>query len=243
MANFKTHYQVGVGASIVGSTAVVLSGISDANPFFMWLLLFVVGTAGSIMPDIDSDNSRPIFIMSVIVNVLTAVMVAYAVYVQNSYLVYLQELIYQVVTHQLAAIVLTGLLVLGLALALVTYVLIPAFKRWTVHRGIFHSLVAAALFGVIFTAISWQFLRVTAQDAWIVGAFMSFGYMVHLSLDELYSVDFENQRIKRSFGTALKITDFKQIDRTVLFLMAIALVVVFLTPAAEYIDFSIHWKG
>ena len=31
------------------------------------------------------------------------------------------------------------------------------------------------------------------------------GYLMHLVLDEAYSVDFNNKRIKRSFGTALSL--------------------------------------
>jgi hypothetical protein len=36
------------------------------------------------------------------------------------------------------------------------------------------------------------------------------GATVHLLLDELYSVDLSGLRIKRSFGTALKLTDWTQ---------------------------------
>ena len=35
--------------------------------------------------------------------------------------------------------------------------------------------------------------------------------MVHLALDELYSVDFSDNRIKRSFGTALKIFEYRNL--------------------------------
>ena len=40
-------------------------------------------------------------------------------------------------------------------------------------------------------------------------AVIAFGYLVHLTLDELYSVDLENRRMKRSSGTALKLGMFK----------------------------------
>ena len=36
------------------------------------------------------------------------------------------------------------------------------------------------------------------------GLFVSVGYVIHLVLDEIYSVDLTGARVKRSFGTALK---------------------------------------
>jgi hypothetical protein len=44
--------------------------------------------------------------------------------------------------------------------------------------------------------------------AWLGGAFVLYGYLVHLTLDEIYAVDFENTHIKKSFGTALKLIDY-----------------------------------
>ena len=43
--------------------------------------------------------------------------------------------------------------------------------------------------------------------AWLAAAFMFVGYMTHLILDEIYSVDVLNERIKSSFGSALKLFD------------------------------------
>ena len=41
--------------------------------------------------------------------------------------------------------------------------------------------------------------------AWLAGGFMLIGYLTHLILDEIYSVDVMDTRIKASFGTALKL--------------------------------------
>ena len=46
------------------------------------------------------------------------------------------------------------------------------------------------------------------------------GYLMHLVLDEAYSVDFNNKRIKRSFGTALSL--FKKNRFINIFLLYIA---------------------
>ncbi len=42
------------------------------------------------------------------------------------------------------------------------------------------------------------------------GAIIFIGALTHLLLDELYSIDFAGNRVKRSFGTAMKLFDYKK---------------------------------
>ena len=59
--------------------------------------------------------------------------------------------------------------------------------------------------------------RVMAKDpftSWLMGLFVFLGFILHLGLDELYSVDFMNNRVKKSFGTALKILDWRRLDKS-----------------------------
>lgn len=74
-------------------------------------------------------------------------------------------------------------------------------KKFTVHRGIFHSLPVALIFADI------GFLVCTTGDLnlryYKAGAVIV-GFMSHLVLDEIWSVDFRHHRLKSSFGTALK---------------------------------------
>ena len=68
--------------------------------------------------------------------------------------------------------------------------------------------------------------------AWLAAAFMFIGYMVHLTLDEIYSVDVMDTRIKASFGTAIKFLDNKHPGHSAA--MAIAAVAAFmLTPSTS----------
>ena len=46
-----------------------------------------------------------------------------------------------------------------------------------------------------------------AAQAWLTGLFLFIGFLIHLALDEIYSVDVEGRTIKKSFGTALKLFD------------------------------------
>jgi hypothetical protein len=75
--------------------------------------------------------------------------------------------------------------------------------RFTVHRGMFHSLPACLIAGEIAFLISGH------ENIWqryFNGAAVMLGFMSHLVLDEIWSLDFQGGRIrfKSSFGTAMK---------------------------------------
>ena len=69
-------------------------------------------------------------------------------------------------------------------------------------------------------------------SAWLAAGFMFIGYMTHLALDEIYSVDVMDTRIKASFGTAIKLVDRKHWGHTGA--MAAATILAFmLTPSTK----------
>ena len=77
-----------------------------------------------------------------------------------------------------------------------------ALSKYTVHRGMFHSLPAAFIFaGVVFLLCGCSNLQLRYFKAG--GVFL--GVMSHLTLDEIYAIDWKRGRIKKSFGTALKL--------------------------------------
>jgi hypothetical protein len=51
--------------------------------------------------------------------------------------------------------------------------------------------------------------------SWLAAAFMFVGYITHLTLDEIYSVDVMDTRLKASFGTALKLFDRRHVYASV----------------------------
>ena len=77
------------------------------------------------------------------------------------------------------------------------------FKRYTVHRGMWHSIPA------MFTASLLAFLLYSVENIelrlFVAGAVM-LGFFSHLLLDEIWAVGFgwTGPRLKKSFGTALK---------------------------------------
>jgi hypothetical protein len=65
---------------------------------------------------------------------------------------------------------------------------------------------------------------------------MVVGYLTHLTLDELYSVDVMDTRIKASFGTALKLIDLKHPGQTGV-MVAAAIGAFLLAPSSKpFID-------
>jgi len=90
--------------------------------------------------------------------------------------------------------------------AIVLYVLIrfvggALFRKFTKHRGMWHSIPAAVAAGMVTYIICLSpEQEVRMMKSWAV----VLGFLLHLLLDEIYSVDLIGRRIKKSSGTALK---------------------------------------
>jgi membrane-bound metal-dependent hydrolase YbcI (DUF457 family) len=86
---------------------------------------------------------------------------------------------------------------------LVRFGLSKLLQLYTVHRGMFHSLPAAIIFGEL------AFLLSAGEVSlrWYKAGAVVLGYLSHLVLDELYSVGVKRGRmtLKKSFGSALKV--------------------------------------
>lgn len=207
MAGFRTHlsFAVGGGALLaVGGWQAGLWTPSEALP------LAVLTAFGGILPDIDSDHSHAVRLIFTTVAVLAVVA---------------------------GALLLRPWLGPGVLLAVcgglyvgVRYVLSRVFKHYSVHRGIWHSLLAAVLCGMAVSAASYQLLAQVASLAWAQGLALVLGCLIHLLLDELYSVDLVGARIKRSFGTAFKLFDYRQPCNAMLMLIMAAGLVPWLPP-------------
>ena len=85
------------------------------------------------------------------------------------------------------------------------YPLCWAFAKLTVHRASLHSLLANAVFAVAVVVLSHHLFDSSIEQSWLMGLFMFVGALIHLLLDEIYSIDLEGRRLKKSFGTALKV--------------------------------------
>ena len=116
-------------------------------------------------------------------------------------------------------------------------------KNYTVHRGMFHSFPALAIVAIVgYLVTGSAALHVRYFHA---GA-LALGYLSHLVLDEIYSVDVLGTRIKRSFGTALKLYDGRRIDHSIAMAVATVALLVVTPPTRTFFDgmtSSDMWSG
>jgi membrane-bound metal-dependent hydrolase YbcI (DUF457 family) len=181
MANFKTHLYFGIFVS--GGAVLSLKSVGLVPPG-QPLALFALGVTGSVLPDIDAEVSAP---GRAFFGVLGAVL-AFG---------WILPLVGHYRTLDLAMVW------FGLFLA-VRFLLFETFARFTVHRGIWHSLLAAVFTSLVTMTLAHRLLDQPPRTAWIAGLMVGLGYLAHLCLDEVYSVDLYNRKVRRSFGTALK---------------------------------------
>ena len=217
MANFNTHLSVaivaGTGAAWIAVNVHLIVGAD--MPWFIFL-----GALGGLLPDIDASNSRPV---KLLFNVLALMAVAGAL---------------QVFKDSVAPYPLL-LIVAGTYLS-IRHGLFALFNGLTVHRGVFHSLLAAVFFALLMTCISYRFLHWDVLHAWLNGVFIALGFIVHLLLDELFSVDLSNSRMKNSFGTALKLFNYNNMTASAL-MTVFTLMLYWMAPSP--LPLLKAWKG
>lgn len=206
MANFNTHLSM----ALVISTGAAIAAVNVnlvTNADIAWLIFS--GTLGGLLPDIDATNSRP---AKVLFFVLALIGTAAAIDIfKNSYPPY------------------PLLLIIGSTYLFIRYVILALFNKFTVHRGVFHSILAALFFALLMTCICYYFMHQDVLHAWVSGIFIAMGFIVHLLLDEIYSVDLSNTKMKKSFGTALKLFSINSMASSAL--MAICtLILYWMTP-------------
>ncbi len=175
MANFATH--IGVGTVASGMLATLTLAADVVAPENL-VAVTLAGVLGSVLPDIDLKDSRA----------GRAMFAGLAAFFSFAVLFTFAE------KYSIAEL---WLLSIGTFLFF-RYVVHAIFHRMSYHRGIYHSILAG-LFFAFFTAIVYRYLLGRHEGvAWLAAGFMFMGYMVHLVLDEIYSVDVLGTRIADS---------------------------------------------
>jgi hypothetical protein len=200
MAKFLGHLYGGVAISSAAALAVYSAGLAGPK---QTQILFLVGVIGGLLPDIDADNSKPVRGFFTLLGVMVSFVASFS-------------LVDRFPVLELA-------LIWGGVFVAVRYGVLELFARLTVHRGIWHSWLAVAFAGLICANAGYHLVGLSALDAWLAAAFLGLGYVTHLCLDELASVDLLGNRLRRSFGTALKPFSLKYPGAS--FAMAAAVVV------------------
>lgn len=178
MADFKTHF---ASATLVG-VGLGAAGYSSGIPLESCVLAAGLCGVSGILPDLDSSSGVPFRESVAFASAFIPILL-----IQR-----FQHLGWDRQTIVLAA----ALIYIGFRFGVA-----ELFRRYTVHRGMWHSIPAAASIGLL------AFLITEDQDLilrsyWACAA--TIGFLTHLVLDEIYSVNFRGVRLKKSFGTALK---------------------------------------
>lgn len=181
MAGFRMH--VGVAAALgVGYGFTLHKGIGCH--WESGVLCATLTAVGGMLPDLDSDTGRPV---REIFGLAAAVL----------------PLVAMPRLSQLGLSPEGILACLVLGYLFVRYVLAWLFSQFSVHRGMFHSLPAMLIAGLaVYLGYHTGSFRLRMELA--VGVML--GFLSHLVLDEIYSVDFNGVRLKlkKSSGSALK---------------------------------------
>lgn len=213
MANFPTH--IGIGTVASGMLATLTLAANVVGPESL-IAVTAAGVLGSVLPDIDLEDSRP---GRALFFGLAAFFAFVALFLGAGRLSIAELWIFAALTF-----------------LTVRYVLHGFFHRISVHRGIFHSVLAGLFFALLTVLVYYHVLGRYAGVAWLAGGFMFVGYIVHLVLDEIYSVDVMDTRLKASFGTALKLYDGRRLGPSALMAAAVAGLFFLTPPSTDFVN-------
>jgi membrane-bound metal-dependent hydrolase YbcI (DUF457 family) len=182
MAGFKTH----IGTSTLLGVGYGAAGyLGYQYPWETCALGGGLCSLAGMLPDLDSDSGFPVREVTTLLAAVTPMLMLD----RFQHLQWSQELIV------LAAA--------GIYFA-VRFGVAEIFKRFTVHRGMWHSIPA------MFTAGLLAFLLCSGEDLTLrvfKAGGVVLGFFSHLLLDEIWAFQFRGlrPRLKSSFGTALKL--------------------------------------
>jgi membrane-bound metal-dependent hydrolase YbcI (DUF457 family) len=181
VAGFRTHITVSTlcGIGYGGAAVQPLGFTTEAG-----ILAAGITGIGGMLPDLDSASGRPVREMFGLAAVLVPLMLM----------------------HRLkhAGVSEEGILATFLfGYFFIRYVLVDVFKQFTVHRGMYHSIPAMLIAGLcVYLAYHSPNVRIRI----LLGCGVMIGFLSHLVLDEIYSVDWKGMKpkLKSSAGSAVK---------------------------------------
>lgn len=180
MADFKSHI---TGSSLVGVAYGYWGVVEQSMSIESGLLAGGLCAVSGMLPDLDSDSGVPLRETSMFVAAIAPMLM-------------IDRFRDLGLSHEAMAVA-AMLVYVG-----IRFVAVEFFKRYTVHRGMWHSIPAAAVAGMVAYLVMpcpSESIRVYKSMAVVTG------FMVHLMMDEIWSIDISRGfRLKKSFGTALK---------------------------------------
>lgn len=181
MADFKTHI---TGSIIVGAAYGYWGVFNQGMSVETGLLAAGLCSVAGMLPDLDSDSGKPLRETSMFASATVPMLMLERfrdMQMSNEEMALAAMFIYIVIR----------------------FLIVEFFQRFTVHRGMWHSIPAGATCGML----AYLLMPSPAESMRVYkSAAVALGFMVHLILDEIWSLDFRGGRfrLKKSFGTALK---------------------------------------
>ncbi|MBF0469363.1 MAG: metal-dependent hydrolase [Desulfamplus sp.] len=245
MAGFKTHLYGGMAAGAATSSFFILK---DPSMFTSTQLsgIFLTGTIGGLLPDLDSDTSRPFSILFTLLSMIVPVLFFKEIstiwlYIKpmiEPFFVYISR--FQPFELPLFSVTVTPfpsrlspfpalenltpefiITYFALSYLVIRYGLCEVTKRITIHRGIMHSIPFALLCAEAGFLI---FIPSGPAMATAVGISIFSGCIAHLLLDELNSITLKHgfiPKLKTSSGSAMKLKSDSIIATATVYLLAI----------------------
>jgi membrane-bound metal-dependent hydrolase YbcI (DUF457 family) len=181
LAGFKAHI---TGSTLAGAAYGYWGTTAQGMPIESGLLAAGLCAVSGMMPDLDSDSGVPLRETSNFASAVIPMLMIDRFRAMN-------------MTPEEMALAAT------LIYLFIRFVLVGFFKKYTVHRGMWHSIPAALSAGLLA-----YLLIPTGSEAVRVykSVAVTLGFSVHLFMDEVWSISFAvvRPRLKKSFGTALK---------------------------------------
>jgi membrane-bound metal-dependent hydrolase YbcI (DUF457 family) len=179
MAGFKTHITT---STVLGVAYGATAAVAYDTPLPTCLLAGGLCSVSGMLPDLDSGPGVPL-----------RESVAFAAAVVPMLMIDR----FRLMGMAPESMVLAG----GAMYLFIRFGIGRMLRKFTVHRGMFHSLPALAIVGEL------AYLICAHENPWVrcfnAGGVM-IGFASHLILDEIWSIDFSHARLKSSFGTAIK---------------------------------------
>ena len=193
MADFKAHTSVG---TLWGLLLGTVSVISDFCSLIGGIVILFLAATSSAAPDIDSDTGRPRELVLSFLGIAIPIVLLFNISDSTS-------------SENILAATL-------ISFFLVRYILGYLLAKFTVHRGLWHSIPAAVLCSEITYLL---FFDLPVKVRLLYALSVLGGFISHLLLKEMYSGKVLTLDTKRSFGTALKFTGPSKIQTFFLYFL------------------------
>jgi membrane-bound metal-dependent hydrolase YbcI (DUF457 family) len=168
LPNFACHLAVGAVSSAL---AVAYGDARYDLGNACSTLAFMAGVSGALLPDLDSDSSKPLRLAGAVAGLGAAAATAGFALSPGNFL----SRPWQPVHVAIAAF---------LAFLAFNTLMIGLLKRYTVHRGLFHSFSVPFLYAGLWAVLCTGMGRKTVFAVWVMAAG---GVFVHLVLDAFQS--------------------------------------------------------